>query len=344
MHNVGIDVAMKELVVAVSEPNKKKTVKTFANTAVGHTALIKYLKPKKYQLRICLEATGTYHFDIAFLLSETDNVELMVVNPRASKNFADALNVKHKTDTADAEILAEYAIRMPFESWVAPGLTHRTVRQYARHLQALTHSKSQTKCQLHALTASKHTPKEIIQSTQTVIEFYEQQIEKLRAEVIKLIRDNEEINAYFERLLSIKGVGEVSAIQIMGELLMLPKDMTIKQWVAFAGLNPRHFQSGSSVSRKPRISKSGNRYLRMALYMPALTATKCDPYVRGYYQHLIEDNGLKKMQALCAVMRKLLHAIYGMTHSETMYDSKRFYRQPANIAQGKESEPLALAA
>ncbi len=344
MHNVGIDVAMKELVVAVSEPKKKKPVKTFANTPDGHKALIKYLKPKKYQLRVCLEATGTYHLDIAILLSETDNVELMIVNPRASKNFADALNVKHKTDTEDAEILAEYAVRMPFEPWVPPGLTHRTVRQYARHLQALTHSKAQTKCQLHALTASKHTSKEIIQSTQTVIEFYEQQIEKLRAEVIKLIRDNEEINAYFERLLSIKGVGEVSAIQIMGELLMLPKDMTIKQWVAFAGLNPRHFQSGSSVSRKPRISKSGNRYLRMALYMPALTATKCDPHVRGYYQHLIEDNGLKKMQALCAVMRKLLHAIYGMSHSETMYDSKRFYRQPANIAQGKQSEPLALAA
>jgi transposase len=111
----------------------------------------------------------------------------------------------------------------------------------------------------------------------------------------------------------------------MGELLVLPEDMTARQWVAMAGLDPRQHQSGSSVNKKSRISKAGNRYLRMALYMPSLSATRHDLHIKGYYRHLIEDNGLKKIQAICAVMRKLLHAIHGMLRTQSPFDNSRFY-------------------
>jgi len=56
------------------------------------------------------------------------------------------------------------------------------------------------------------------------------------------------------------------------------------QWVqaAYAGLDPRHNESGSSVAKKPRISKAGNKYLRQALlYMPALVATRYEPNIKG---------------------------------------------------------------
>jgi transposase len=107
-------------------------------------------------------------------------------------------------------------------------------------------------------------------------------------------------------LLTVRGIGETSAIQLMGELLVLPDDMTNRHRVAMAGLDPRHFSSGTSVDKLTRIGKIGNRFLRMALYMPALSAANHSPHVRAYYQHPINDNGLKKPQALCAVMRKLL--------------------------------------
>lgn len=50
------------------------------------------------------------------------------------------------------------------------------------------------------------------------------------------------------------------------ELMVLPADMTAKQWVAYAGLDPRYIESGSSVAKKPRLSKAGNKYIRQALY------------------------------------------------------------------------------
>ena len=74
----------------------------------------------------------------------------------------------------------------------------------------------------------------------------------------------------FELLVSTAGIAAASAIQLLGELLVLPENMRAKQWVAMAGPDPRAHQSRASVNMKPRLSKAGNRYLRIALYMPAL--------------------------------------------------------------------------
>jgi uncharacterized protein YqeY len=82
------------------------------------------------------------------------------------------------------------------------------------------------------------------------------------------------------------------------------------------------------VAKKPRLSKAGNKYMRLALYMPALVAAHSETHIQAYYQHLVNDNGLKKMQALCAVMRKLLHAIHGMLKADKVFDGSRFYALP----------------
>jgi len=79
------------------------------------------------------------------------------------------------------------------------------------------------------------------------------------------------------------------------------------------------------VNKKPRLSNAGNRYLRMARYMPALSAARHNPNVRAFYRHLIETRGLKKIQAVCAVMHKLLHAIHAMLKSRSPFDSSRFF-------------------
>ena len=148
---------------------------------------------------------------------------------------------------------------------------------------------------------------------------------------MSIIAQDEALKLVLELLISVKGIAETSAIQLIGELLVLPKDMKAKQWVAFAGLDVRQHQSGISVNKKSTISKKGNRYLRAALYMPAMSAAQHDANIKAYYEHLQQDNGLTKRQALCAVMRKLLHAIHGMLKTQMPFDSARFY-QP-NIAK-----------
>ena len=105
-----------------------------------------------------------------------------------------------------------------------------------------------------------------------------------------------------------------------------------RQWVAYAGLDPREYTSGSSVHKRPRISNTGNKHLRHNRFMPALVAVQHDPYLGAFYQHLLAQ-GKFKMQALVAVMRKLLHAIHAMCKNHEPYDGSKLFRLPSILTQ-----------
>ena len=141
---------------------------------------------------------------------------------------------------------------------------------------------------------------------------------------VDLVNKHSELQRAFKRVTSVKGIAESSAVQILPELLVLPSDMTVRQWVAHCGLDPREYRSGSSVQKPTRISKVGNVHLRRALYMPALVASRFEPRVKAYYEKLVE-NDKKPLQALVAVMRKLVHAIYGMLKTDSDFDGEKFY-------------------
>ncbi len=122
----------------------------------------------------------------------------------------------------------------------------------------------------------------------------------------------------------MKGIAEAAGIQILAELSTLPKDMDVRQWVAHAGIDPMQFKSGTSIDRPSRISRRGNVHLRRALFLPALVAAQHEPHVKAFYEKLL-GRGKTKMQANVAVMRKLLHAIYGMLKHDRDVDGGKFY-------------------
>lgn len=320
----GIDIACKTLAVVVRRDDKSGKARSFDNTPQGHAAVVKLLGNAKVA-RVCLEATGQYHLDLSLVLDEA-GLAVMVVNPKAAKRFAEAMLTRNKTDAADADLLAQFAQRMPFTPWQRPDTKALNIRACARRLEALGKMRTQAKNQLHAASQSLSTPQFLVEDLNLTIAQFDAQIATLRERAKAIIVDNERLHIAFELLLSVKGIATASAIQIMGEILVLPEDMKAKQWVAMAGLDPRAFESGTSVTKKPRLSKAGNRYLRIALYMPALSASRHDPNVRAYYHHLIETRGLKKIQAVCAVMRKLLHAIHAMLRTQRPFDGSCFYR------------------
>ncbi|WP_051906584.1 IS110 family RNA-guided transposase [Methylomarinum vadi] len=276
MNYVGIDVSQKELVV-VNTQGKVGPAKSFENTTTGHQEIIRLLAKLKGETQICLEATGVYHFDLAVALSRANDLEVMVINPKAAHNFAQALMKRSKTDTIDAATLAAYCERMPFEAWQRPADEVIALRAMGRRIAALNKLKTQTKNQRHALKATLDTPDIVIEQTEELVNVLEKQVQAHRDSALELIRQHESLLCAFTLIIGIKGIAEASAIQLLAELLVLPQDMSAKQWVAYAGLDPRHYESGSSVAKKPRISKAGNKYLRQALYMPALVATRYEP-------------------------------------------------------------------
>ena len=324
--SAGIDVGAEEVSLIIRNHSVSLKAQVYANTRADHQRLIQRLS-KFPGITVCLEATGVYYIDLAIALFDA-GIRLMVLNPKASHNFAKVLLRNSKTDAVDADTLAQYAERMPYQPWVRPTDEALTLRSFSRRINALTKDKAAAKNQYHALAFSKETPKAVLHDIKLSITQMEKRITNLAAEAKTFIMAHPTLAQPFGLLLTVKGVADASAIALLGELMMLPSGLTHKQWVKFAGLDPRHFKSGTSVEKRARISKAGNHYIRQALYMPAVSAKSHDPHVKGFFEHLIA-NGKTPLQAVCAVMRKLLHAIHGMLTNNQPFDNSRFYALPA---------------
>ncbi len=324
----GIDVGSLEYVVTLRRSGQRGLMrKSFPNTERGRLWLCRYLSRPGHLVRVCLESTGVYGLDLAVELDSCPGVEVMVANPRAVRRFAQALMKRNKSDQVDGDVLEQFAVRMPFVGWTRPSAAALELRGISRRIKALVHASTGEKNRLHAALASKTTPAVVRRDIEQTIARYQQSVTRLTREGLKLIAREPQLEDRFKLLLTAKGIGKTSAIRILGELAVLSEDLDGRQWVAHAGLDPRHETSGTSVEKKPRISKAGNKYLRSALYMPALVARHHDPHLRAFADHL-QAAGKKPLQVIVAVMRKLLVGLYGMLKNYQPYDGRKLFALP----------------
>jgi len=326
---VGIDVSARTLVVALErdhQPGRQR--REFLNTAVGHEGLIQWLSKSATAVQVCIEATGLYSLDLALALHRAEGIEVMVANPRAIADFAKALLQRSKTDQLDAEVMLEFARRMPFVAWQPPSSPQLDLRALMRRITGLKLVSQQEKNRLHSVSQSAEITPLVRKDIQSHLVQLERHIEKLEHQAETIVQADRELARQFCHLVSVRGIARVSALHLLAELVVLAPDMTARLWVAHAGLDPRHHESGTSVHKPTRISRAGNRYLRSALFMPALVATQHDPNIRAFYQKLV-DHGKTKLQAIVAVMRKLLHALHGMLRTDSDFVGEKFFVIPS---------------
>lgn len=323
---VGIDVSARHFDVSIELEGRIYDGR-FDNTPEGHQRLVRKLTKRDRTARVALEATGIYHLDLALALHDA-GLFVAVLNPRAVVHFAEATSRRAKTDAIDAAVLREYAARMELERWQPPTSVRLELRGIVRRILALKRMAVQERGRLHAVRSSRRTANSgVVDDLTAHLEHLDHSVDQLLAEAERLIAGDERLQEGYELLLSVRGIGKLSGIVVLGELMLLPEGMTPRQWVALAGLDPRVVQSGQSVAKRCRISRRGNAYLRAALYMPAFVAAHHEPAIRAYYQRLV-DRGKPKKLALVAVMRKLLHAFHGMLHHRQPFDGNRFFQPP----------------
>lgn len=313
----GIDVGSRELVVAVAGEGQWRE-RRVANTAAGHRQLIGWLRRQGKRLWVCMEASGNYGLDLALWLSRCAELEVSVVNPRQVRRFAQSLGERSKTDPVDARVLAEYGKRMEPEPWQPPSSEALELRALSRAIAALVHLRVQQVNRVHALEAAEALPKLVRRELERHVHDLDRRIARLRQMARQQVKHDPELEARYQSLLTIPGIGEASGLQILGEVGTLPPQLDARQWVAHSGLDPCRHESGTSVARRPRISRCGNQRLRAALYMPALVAVRHDHHLAAFYQRL-QDRGKAPLVALVAVMRKLLHAVHALTHHPEPY-------------------------
>jgi len=312
-HILGIDVAKAKLDCALRLPNQKFKNKRFDNTSKGFAELSAWLALHGVQtLHVCMEATGVYWEAVAEHLADT-GVTVSVVNPAQIKSYAGALLLRTKTDKVDARLIAEFCASQRPAPWKAPAPAIRELRALVARRDALIAMRTQEHNRLLVARTNVH------KNIQTHIEHLNKAILDIEARIRQRIHDDPDLKDQRALLHSIPGLGEVTIPVILAYYGGASRFESAKQAVAFAGLDPRQHESGSSVRGKPRLSKIGHSALRKALYMPAMVATSRTDWGKHFKERLAAA-GKPPMLILGAMMRKLLQVAFGVLKSAKPFD------------------------
>lgn len=323
---LGIDIAKNKFDVALYKGKKLIAGGQFNNTPAGFKKLSTWLKNKAAdQVWACMESTGRYGDALALYLHQAGH-QVSIVNPSRIKKYAESKLQRNKTDKLDAKVIADFCRTQEPRLWTPPAPEKRQLQEIVRRRNALVEERTREKNRLKSGFESDI----VIASIQTHLDFLNEQIAKLDAQIQSHIGRHPTLKRERELLTSINGIGDKTAATILGELPDVDRFDNSGQAVAYAGLSPQQHHSGSSVRKKTKLTKTGNQRLKTALYFPALTALKFNPTIINQSARL-EEKGKEKMVIVGAAMRKLLQLAYGVLKSDQPFDPTYATKSQATI-------------
>ena len=319
MRYAGIDVSKSTLSAALFEPAWSAEV---PNTSQGIAQLVKKLAQQP--TRTVVEATASYGLDLVDALAETSGIEVMVANPRATRNFAKATRQRGKTDRSDSQMLARFASAMEFVPWTPPGRSARELRQLMRRRKQLVDHMAAEKRRLKELRCQARPNAIVVEDLEDHIQHLGSRISKLEKQALEVTKQDAALDSWRAQLITTPGVADLTALAVISELAVLPPDMDGRQLTAFAGLDPQPWQSGTMDAAR-RISKRGNKRLRTALFLAAWNTNRFSPHVAAWRQKLVERGKAPKVADI-AVARRLLHSFVAMRKRGESWNGDAFHR------------------
>lgn len=262
-----------------------------------------------------MEATGNYGKPFADFLYY-NNHEVSVINPSCINAFAKSKLSRHKTDKIDSMIIAEYASKNDLQQYVPKNKALQELQDLYRCSQNLKEQYVQTQ---NYLEHKDHLSKSVYFIYSKLAKHIMKEIKNIEHEIDKLLTDNIELKHTVNNMQTIPGIGKVTAIAILAESPDIDHFNSARELAAYAGLTPKHKISGTSVKGKTSISKIGSSKLRKALYFPAIVAKNHNPIFKKFTQRL-SSKGKPTKVIIVAIMRKLLHIIFGVIKNKTQFN------------------------
>ena len=318
---VGIDVS-KESLDANCARGQRKQSRTFENSPDGWKLMLAWFTAMgSKKAHVCMEATGRHSLGVALALHDAGHI-VSIANPAQIRDFARTKLGRNKTDKIDAVLIREYAGLFKPGPWAPPSPAMRRLceLQTVPPASSTTGQSGRTASAAASATASRPA----LPPRRSSISPADRGIDKAIRETIE---QDDELRGKHNLLLSVVGVGETLAASLLAE--MPPPEVLRRsaEMVAYAGLNPSHHRSGTSIDRPTRISKVGNATLRSSLYMPALSAMRYNPAIIALVARLKQAGRLKPKQIVVAAMRKLLVICFGVSRPA----SRSIRRSPCQL-------------
>jgi transposase len=287
----GIDVSKATLDVALTS---QKEIKSFSNGESGVKQIVTYLKKQGPSL-VVMEATGGLEKLLAASLA-VEGISTVVANPRQVRDYARSKGKLAKTDSIDAGIIAEFARDIRPEVRPLPDeLTNEIKAMLVRRQQV----QEMITAENNRLWSASLI---VLPSIQEHLNWLKRELKDLNKDLDDKIKGSPIWREKDDLLKSVPGVGPVLSYTLLSALPELGS-LNRKQIAALAGVAP--FNKDSGKYRGKRMTKGGRTIVRATLYMATLVATRFNPVIKAYYQHLLEE-GKEKKVALTACMRKLL--------------------------------------
>jgi transposase len=322
---VGIEVSKDTLLsrfgsIDVEQNTNISNTKTFNNDAKGIESFYKnsrqHVKEDKPVIYV-MEATGIYFENLAYYLKEQGE-RVVVILPNKSKHYRQSLEAKGKSDDIDSAALTQLGLERNLKEWEVPIELMRKLKELTREHEEINMMTTQMKNQLHAKKHSKHNESTTVERIKYRIKIFEVQQKEIEAEIKKLLKKNPDICEKVNMIVdSIKGVGVMTLVKIISETNCFALILNKNQLASYAGLDVVEDSSGIRYG-KTKISSKGNKHLRNALYMPALSVIKYLSEMKNLYIRICERTRYKKV-GLTAVMRKLLLLIYTLWKKNEPY-------------------------
>jgi len=309
---IGIDVSKNKFDVCIVKNDASTIQKIFNNTLSGFKEFVDWLKKYSDKPWECMEATGHYSEILADFLVEK-GLTVSVVNPVQIKYFAKVKLSRNKNDKVDSAIIAEYCRLMSSRLFKPRSSEQKYIRELIQLEDTLRAQSTQLKQQLEC-TQSSAIKKEF----KTTIKLLDKRLDKLSEKIKLSINKDKEMSHVVELLTSIKGFGELSAYRLLAYLPDINLFNNAKQLAAFIGVSPKQKESGK-YKGKTQLSKLGNSKLRNIIYMPALSAKSHNKALQPFVKRL-QANGLAPKAIVGAVMRKLVHIIFGMLKTKSSFN------------------------
>jgi transposase len=299
--HVGIDVAKDRLEVATSGGESFSAT----NDAAGRARLIEHLL-ELHPALVVLEASGGYEQALLVEMVAA-NLECARVNPTDVRYFARMHRQFAKTDRLDAKVLAAFAAHRATE------LTPARLDPERDELKLLVNRRTQL---LRMLTAEHHrlaqAPKWLRKSIQRTIRALERELGAIDHEIAERVNASARLKPLQQQLTSVPGVGPGLSTMLLARLPELGR-LNRREIAALVGVAPFSQQSGRWQGHQSIFG--GRAPVRTVLYMATLSAVRCNPTLRAFYQRL-RQSGKPTKVALTAAMRKLLLILNAMLKSQ----------------------------
>ena len=289
---VGLDIA-KSHIDAHLLPSNKRTRVPYDEEGVEQ--LIKFIGPARKIERIVLEATGGCEKLVLRTLAHK-SYKVSMIQPLKGRCFARAKGLLAKTDKLDAQMLAEYAKAMPTRIYEPLCEEVQRLRDYADRRSQVLHMIVQEKNRLKQLTF-----KDTIALTKKTLKYLETEALLIEKRMKEIVKNNQKLKDVEKVLMTVKGVGEITAMILMAKMPELGK-FNSREVAQMLGVAPINHDSGKMQGK--RRTFGGRKSVKSALYMAALSAIQHDKQMKSFYNRL-RSRGKLPQVALVAVIRKI---------------------------------------